>query len=321
MPAELPSLNALRVFEVAARRESFSQAAEELNVTQSAVSRQIQLLESQLGSELFVRNGPRVALTALGHDYQAIVENGLGVIRRGTQRLFRRRRDPSVTLSTVPSLVSRWLVPRLGNLQRNHPDISLRLDATFRMIDFSAETDIDAAVRYGSGIWPGLAVDLLIEDFIVPVCSPRLARQIDSIEDLLKFELLNEDPRFDRWEYWLDALGARAPTKGRKRLSDDFHIQLQAAALGHGIALARGLLVADDLRSGQLVCPLHKPVRSPEQYYFVCPPERLADSRIQALREWLMTTAIETMTGLERLCGKPINPRPGPQTVRILHRQ
>ncbi|HMB73684.1 MAG TPA: transcriptional regulator GcvA, partial [Gammaproteobacteria bacterium] len=284
MPGELPSLNALRVFEVAARLESFSRAAEELNVTQSAVSRQIQLLEAQLGTRLFERNGPRLALTDIGRDYQAIVENGLAVIRRGTRRLFGRARDTSVTLSTVPSLVSRWLIPRLGEFQRKHPNVSLRLDATFRMVDFSNEPDIDAAVRYGAGIWPGLSVELLVEDFVVPVCSPRLARRINSIEDLAGHELLTEDPRFDRWEYWLDAVGAATAGRANARISDDFNVQLQAAALGHGIALARGLLVADDLRSGQLVCPLKMAVRSPEQYYFVCAPERLSDSRIQAIR-------------------------------------
>jgi len=321
MPGELPSLNALRVFEVAARLESFSRAAEELNVTQSAVSRQIQLLEAQLGSALFERNGPRLALTDLGRDYQAVVENGLAVIRRGTRRLFRRSRDTSVTLSTVPSLVSRWLIPRLGGFQRSHPQISVRLDATFRMIDFSNEPDIDAAVRYGSGLWPGLSVELLVEDFVVPVCSPRLARQIRGIDDLAKHELLTEDPRFDRWEYWLGAVGAKSAGRTNTRISDDFHVQLQAAALGHGVALARGLLVADDLRSGQLVCPLKMAVRSPEQYYFVCPPERLADARIRAVRQWLMSAANESATGLDRFCGKPLNPPPGSQTPPFSRRQ
>jgi LysR family glycine cleavage system transcriptional activator len=319
MDRELPSLNALRVFEVAARLESFSRAAEELHVTQSAVSRQIQLLESQLGSELFIRNGPRLALTDIGRDYQAIVESGLAVIRRGTQRLFLRSIDPGITLSTVPSLVSRWLVPRLGKFQRSHPDISLRLDATFRMIDFSTEPNVDAAVRYGSGIWPGLSVDLLVDDFVVPVCSPRRAREIRKFEDLANYELLVEDPRFDRWDYWFTAVGADIPGSPVKRLSDDFNVQLQAAALGHGIALARGLLVADELRAGTLVCPFRQPVRSPEQYYFVCAPERLADQRIRSIREWLMSEAAETTAGLERFCGKRVPP-PGPQALRISHR-
>ena len=319
MTRDLPSLKALAVFEVAARLGSFSRAAEELNVTQSAVSRQIQLLESQLGAALFARNGPRLALTTLGRDYQATVENGLGVIRRGTRRLFRERADTrSVTLSTVPSLVSRWLIPRLGRLRRSHPEISLRLDATFRMVDFAAETDIDIAVRYGRGGWPALDAEVLAEDFLVPVCSPRLAREIHSPEDLLRYDLLVDEPRADRWDYWLDAVGVGVSGRAKARLSDDFNVQLQAATLGHGVALARGLLVADDLRTGRLVPPIRAPITAPEQYYFVCPPERASDPRIRVLRKWLLQEAATTIDGLDALCGKPITP-PAARSARDEH--
>ena len=151
MPRDLPSLNAVRVFEAAARQQSFSRAAEELCVTQSAVSRQIQKLEAELGQPLFTRNGPHLALTDSGRDYYAVVQQGLGLIQRGTERLFRRTSAPVLTLSTTPSIITSWLVPRLADFERRHPGISLHLSTSTEVVDFAIRTDIDAAIRFGRG--------------------------------------------------------------------------------------------------------------------------------------------------------------------------
>ena len=269
MSRDLPSLNAIRTFEAAARYESFSRAAESLNVTQSAVSRQIQLLEQQLGARLFVRNGPRLALTAVGREYRGIVENALATLRRGTARLFGGSVRPGVTLSTVPSLVSRWLIPRLVQFEKQHPDIALRLCPSLQLTDFSASPDIDVAIRYGKGQWPGVVAKRLAEDVVVPVCSPQVARSLRSPHDLARHSLMVEDPHWDLWGHWFAAAGVDIKPTTTNRLSDDFNVQLQAAALGHGIALGRGLLVADDLRAGRLVCPFPIAVTAPVQYYFV----------------------------------------------------
>lgn len=309
MPRNLPSLNAIRVFEAAARHLSFTRAADELNVTQSAVSRQIQHLESQVGQALFTRNGPRLALTPSGREYHAVVQEGLGVIRRGTDRLFRRRLRPVLTLSATPSVVTKWLVPRLVDFERMHPKVSLHLSATFDLVDFSTSTEIDAAIRFGRGQWPGLAAERLLDDVIFPVCSPQLARRLRRPEDLLEQRLLGEDPHFDLWEHWLAAAGlelAAAPD----RLCDDFTVQMEAAALGRGITLTRGLLAADDLRRGRLVCPFPILVVPPLQYYFVCAQERSKEPIISAMSAWLREAAGRTVADLRALLAGPggLNP-------------
>lgn len=305
MARDLPSLNAIRVFEAAARHENFSRAAEELHVTQSAVSRQVQHLEEQLGERLFVRKGPRLKLTASGEAYLEVVQGGLSVIRRGTRRLFRR--DPQVlTLSVVPSLISQWIVPHIGDLERDQPDISLRLSASYHLVDFALATDIDAAVRYGRGHWPGVDAELILDDVMFPVCSPGVAKRLREPPDLFGQRLFFEDPHWDFWEYWTHAVGLDAASTGGYRLSDDYTVQIQAAVLGHGITLARGLLVADEIRAGRLVCPFKLAVRAPVQYYFVYPSERHRDAPIQAMSDWLRRTAAATVAGMTEHWGDPI---------------
>ena len=299
MPRKLPSLNAIRTFEAAARHESFSRAAEELHVTQSAVSRQIQHLEQQLGDALFTRNGPRISLTQSGRDYHMIVEEGLGVIRRGTERLFGRAARPVLTLSIVPSVVAKWLVPRLLDFERKHPDVSLHLSASYELVDFSQSTDIDAGIRFGAGRWPGLAADLLLDDVVFPVCSPSVATRLRQPSDLLNERLLADSPSYDLWEHWLRAAGFDRLVDRYDRLSDDFSVQLEATVQGRGITLSRGMLVADDLRAGRVVCPFPILVPSPLQYYFVCPTERRDEPAIRAIRDWLLETARATAAELQ----------------------
>jgi LysR family glycine cleavage system transcriptional activator len=296
-------LNAVRVFEAAARQQSFSRAAEELCVTQSAVSRQIQKLEAELGQPLFTRNGPRLALTDSGRAYYAAVQQGLGMIQRGTERLFRRASAPVLTLSTTPSVVTSWLVPRLADFERRHPGISLHLSTSTEVVDFVFRTDIDVAIRFGRGQWPNLASDLLLDDVIFPVCRADIARRLKRPSDLLGERLLGEDPSWDLWSDWFAAADIKHAPAKPNRLSDDFNVQLQAAALGHGIALARGMLVADTLREGRMVCPFPLGVPSPLQYYFVCLPERRTEPAIATLREWLLRAARATVSDLPGLIG------------------
>jgi LysR family transcriptional regulator, glycine cleavage system transcriptional activator len=297
----LPPLNALRAFETAARHMNFSRAAEELSVTQSAVSRQIQKLEAELGQPLFRRSGPHLSLTDCGRDYYAVVQQGLGVIQRGTQRLFRRTSAPVLTLSTTPSIITNWLVARLADFERRQPGVSLHLSTSTEVVDFAIRTDVDAAIRFGRGQWPNLAVELLLDDVIFPVCRADVARRLKRPDDLLGERLLSENPSWDLWSEWFAAAGIKhAPTKPT-RLSNDFNVQLQAATLGHGIALARGMLVADTLREGRMVCPFSICAPSPLQYYFVCLPERRNEPAIATLREWLLETARATVRDLPSL--------------------
>jgi LysR family glycine cleavage system transcriptional activator len=301
MPRELPSLNAIRAFESAARLASFSRAADELSVTQSAVSRQIQKLEAELGQALFARNGPRLKLTDRGREYYTVVQQGLGVIKRGTERLFRHHGTPVLTISTTPSIITSWLVARVSDFERRHAGTSLHLNSSTAMTDFAVSTDIDVGIRFGKGHWPNVTADVLLDDVIFPVCRADVALRLKRPSDLLGEQLLTESPSWDLWADWFAAAGvAHSPPKP-VRLSDDFYVQLQATLLGHGVTLARGLLVADALREGRVVCPF--PITAPSrlQYYVVCHPERHGEDAIAALREWLCETARATVTDLPAL--------------------
>lgn len=305
MQQRLPSLHALKIFEVAARHENFSRAAEELSVTQSAVSRQIQQLEAELGQALFERNGPRLVLTQVGLEYLNVVQEGLAVIRQGTARLFRGECRPYVTVSTLPSLAAKWLVPRLPSFELRNPRVHIRVAASHELVDFGIDTDVDIAIRYGLGRWPHVHTEQLIDEVLFPVCSPVLAAQLKRPEDLTDQRLLVEDPHFDQWGLWARGAGVEIAPKPRDRLSDDFNIQILAAMLGQGVALARSLLVAEDLRAGRLVCPFKIPVRSDFQHYFVCPPIRLKDRSIKVFADWLSAAAKDSVAGLDRYIGTP----------------
>ena len=254
MPRALPSLNAIRVFESAARLASFSRAADELSVTQSAVSRQIQKLEAELGQALFSRNGPQLKLTDRGREYYSVVQQGLGVIKRGTERLFRQS-APVLTITATPSAITNWLVPRVGDLERRLGGTSLHLNSSTALVDFAVSTDIDVGLRFGNGRWPNVKADLLVDDVVFPVCRADVARRLLRPSDLLGEQLLTEDPNWDLWADWFATAGVAYTRPKPLRLSNDFYVQLQATLLGRGVTLARGLLVADALREGRVVCP------------------------------------------------------------------
>ena len=295
---QLPPLNSLSVFDAAARHENFSLAAAELNVTQSAVSRQIQTLEGRLGRSLFLRRGPRLELTAIGRDYHAVVQSALEQLRRGTQRLFRATPQSHLTISVLPSFAASWLVPWVADFEARHPGLSLRLASSYESVDFNEATDIDVAVRYGRGKWAGIEAHLLVDEVIFPVCSPAVAARLRRPEDLRQEKLFVEDPHFDEWSTWARAAQIEVRSDQVHRLSDDFNVQLQAATQGQGVALGRRLMVANDLRAGRLVCPFPLLVPGGVQYYFVAPPERFAEPAVDALRQWMQSAARQTVEDL-----------------------
>lgn len=301
VPRDLPSLNAIRAFEAAARLESFSRAADELSVTQSAISRQIQKLEAELGRSLFARSGPRLALTDVGRDYYVVVQQGLGVIKRGTERLFRQGAMPALTITATPSIITNWLVQRVADFEREHGGTSLHLNSSASLVDFAVSTHIDVGIRFGRGRWPNVAADLLVDDVVFPVCRADIARRLKRPSDLLGEQLLAEGPDLDLWDDWFKAANIRRAPPKTVRLSDDFNVQLQATMLGRGITLARGLLVADELRGGRVVCPFPIAAPSPLQYFVVCQPERHGERAIEGLRRWLIATAQATVADLPQL--------------------
>src|SRR4051794_24156498 len=242
----LPPLNALKTFEAAARSESFTHAAEELSVTQAAVSQQVKALEGVLGLTLFNRERQRLVITEAGREYLAVVRDALDRIAVGTDRLVQRRTSGVLTVSTSPDFAAKWLVHRLGRFAEAHPDIDLRVSATMHHVDFVRE-DVDLAIRHGDGNWAGLSVVRLCSEQLFPVCSPKLAsgrNRITTASDLLKFPLLRLDD-WQTWSRWFEAAGVTNPGAPGPVLSRASML-IDAAVDGQGVDLVRTALAAWD---------------------------------------------------------------------------
>jgi LysR family glycine cleavage system transcriptional activator len=307
----LPPLNGLRAFEAAGRNLSFTVAARELNVTQSAVSHQIRALEARMGLPLFRRlNGSALVLTDAGQLLLPVVRDAFDTLRIGVERVIQREASAgTLTISVSPAFAARWLIPRLGSFRARHPELDLRISASTIETDFTREADVDAAIRHGQGEWHGLRADCFIEDEVFPVCAPSLLDGPDpptTPEALLRHHVLLEDARHDYWARWLDAVGCRnlVAARRRDRLSgggslvfDDIALVLQAAIEGQGVGMGRSSLVAEDLAAGRLVQPLPPVVPGRYGYYFVCPHAQAERAKIAKLREWLFT---ESGTELRR---------------------
>lgn len=288
----LPPLNALRAFEAAGRHLSFTRAAQELNVTQAAVSHQIKALEERLGVPLFRRMNRALLLTDAGQAYLPQVRDTFDALARATERLVARDRAGALTVSVLPSFAAKWLVPRLGRFRERHPGIDVRLSTDHHMTDFGRE-DVDAAVRYGEGNYAGLDSTRLMTEDIFPVCSPRLLtgpHALRTPDDLRHHTLLHDDFRVD-WRLWLLAAGVKDIDPTRGPTFSDSSMVVQAAVEGQGVALARSVLSATDLAAGRLVKPFDVSLPARWAYYFVCPVATRDNPRIAAFRDWLLAEA------------------------------
>ena len=245
MPRRLPQLSALRAFEAAARHVSFTRAAEELSVTQGAVSHQVKALESELGIKFFNRERQRLNITEAGREYLAVVRDALDRIANGTERLVQRQSSGMLTVSTSPDFAAKWLVHRLGRFAEVHPEIDLRVSATMHHVDFASE-DVDIAVRHGDGHWPGLHVTRLCSEHLFAVCSPTLASKLGRPADVLKMPLLHLEER-TAWFAWLDAAGVSGTDAIHGPILNRASMLIDAAVDGQGMALARTTLAAWDL--------------------------------------------------------------------------
>lgn len=287
---KLPPLKALRAFEAAANRESFSAGADELNVTQAAVSHQIRALEEWFGFPLFRRDGRAVHLTDDGRQLFRATRTAFDTIAGETARLLDRGQIHTVTVTTLQSFAATWLVPHLRRFRRLHPDIDVRVTTREEVIDLT-RSDIDLAIRYGLGEWPGLHVERLMGEDLFPVCSPELAAGppgLRALEDLRHHTLIHDDYPVG-WEAWLRTVGA--PTDidvSRGPLYDTTSLVVDAAVAGDGVALGRSALVEDALASGRLVRPLDITLPGTFAYYFVCNPDALERQAVRQFHDWLV---------------------------------
>jgi LysR family transcriptional regulator, glycine cleavage system transcriptional activator len=295
MSARLPSLNGLRAFEAAARHLSFTQAATELNVTQTAISHQIKRLEQELGVRLFVRQNRALTLTPKAAEYLPGVRAAFNDLKLATDRLLRREDDHVLTVSTLASLAAKWLLPRLSTFQEAHPGIDVRITTSTSLVDFQRD-NVDAAIRYGRGQWQGLRADWLMADELFPVCSPSLLngeKPLKCPEDLRDHVLLHtSNTNSDDWRLWLTAAGLPADLSKQPGITFDLiFMTIQAAIDGIGIAMGRTSYVQDDIAKGRLVVPFKIALPADAGFYLVSPQARTDSPKLAAFRQWMVGSA------------------------------
>ncbi len=312
----LPSLDTLRAFESAARHLNFTKAANELHVTQSALSQRIGALEAELGFPLFLRRGRQIDLTPRGAAIAQAMGRAMAEITRAFVGLEESEGARTLVISVLPSFATRWLMPRLMGFQSAHPSLEVQVNAEGRLIDLTA-SEADLALRFGTGRYPGHHVDFVMDDYVVPVAQPALlaahkanvaGKTPFDAEALARLPLIfdsavERDASGTDWRSWFENAGVANPPRPTGLRFSQADLMLQAAAQGQGVALARYSLVHDDLASRRLVPVLKDAMlRARYDYYLVCLPEKAERPAVAAFRAWLHAEARAFMAAR----GKPI---------------
>lgn len=286
MNSRVPSLNTLRAFEAAARLQGFTRAAEELSVTQAAVSQQVRQLEELVGQRLFRRDGRRLIPTTPALSYAAVVRDTLERLTTATAEHFPAQSSELLNVSVMFSFASRWLVGRLWRFHAGHDNWRVRVSTADDLVDFSVD-GVDVGVRYGRGVWAGVHAELVAAEHLFPVCSPAYLAAANEPIDITRHALIYDfGARGEGWEQWFRF----ADLEDNPRYSvgfDNNALVLQAAVAGHGIALGRSMLVADDIAAGRLVQIDTRAMKSEFGYHLVCLKGRETDPIIRAFADWL----------------------------------
>jgi LysR family glycine cleavage system transcriptional activator len=297
----LPPLNALRTFEAAARHLNFSHAADELHVTPSAVSHQMRDLEDRVGVPLFRRTRKTLLLTEAGQILLQGVQSAFGLLARTMDDVHDLTHTPVLTVSVPPSVAMKWLVPRLETFRKRNPDVDVRISTDIELPNLGSG-DVDIAVHFGNGDYPGLEAELLVANAVAPMCSPRLLEADPPLrkpEDLRHFTLLHDtggdeagNPAYD-WETWLAEHGVDnvdASLGLRFNTSADV---LNAAVAGAGVAIGKTALAVDDLKSGRLICLFDAIQPEDAAYYVVHAPGAAVRAKVAPFRDWLFAEFAE----------------------------
>ncbi|MQY41462.1 LysR family transcriptional regulator [Epibacterium sp. SM1969] len=288
-----PSIAALRALEALDRLGSASEAAADLDLTQSAVSRQLQALEQQLGVTLVERSHKQLALTEAAQEYAAEIRRALTRIAQATHRVQEMPVGGTLNLAILPAFGMRWLMPKLPDFARLNPDITINMTTRLQRVDFSRDT-VDAALQYGrKEDWPETEQLMLKHEQLLPVCAPGFleGRQIETPKDLLSCSLLHIQTRPQAWRDWFRANGVDAQTASSGAQYDQFATITQAAQHGLGVALMPDYLVEQDLAQGRLVALFDQPMQTDSAYYLVWPEARAKDKDLKLFREWLAPQA------------------------------
>jgi len=301
----IPSLKALRALESTARHRSLTKAASELNVTTAAISQQLKTLERDFGTKLLHRKDGEFKVADIAEAGLADVREGFARVLLGVKKMREFASGRPLTITVEPSFAAMWLLRRLPRFNTEHPHTRVRLDASLRVVDLSRERDVDMGIRYGSGEYPGHRVDKLLSEEVFPVCSPGLLdgeHPLRTPADLRWHTLLHDDfetadPSLPNWEMWLRAAGCDVNATSGPQFPFTSMV-VEAAILGHGVALAGSVIAGEHLATGELVRPFGPEVATPVDfaYYLVC-LEDVAERRdIAAFREWALQEAAATKT-------------------------
>jgi len=293
MGRRLPPLNSMRVFEAAARHLSFTQAGEELHVTQAAVSHQIRVLEEWLGVLLFQRLKNGLKLTEEGENYLGPMTHALDTMADATSHLINREGIKTLSISTLSSFASIWLVPRLKSFRDQYPDLDVRIITIDQEEDLLSKGEVDLDIRYGDGKWQHVYAKKFLTEHIYPVCSPDYLKEgkpLEYLEDLDGHTLLH-DVGVIGWKDWLEEAGVTNVESSRGPGFTHSHLVMQAAICGEGVALGRGALVVDALIKGDLVAPFEVKLSCDYEYYLVSTKTASDQPKIRAFTAWLMMEA------------------------------
>lgn len=284
----LPSSSALAAFDAVARLGSFSAAANELSLTQGAISRQVAGLEEQLGARLFERNSRGVFLTPVGTAYAESIGPALRMIRQASLQAMTKTQANSLHLAILPMFGTRWLMPRIPRFVARHPHVTLNFATRIGQFDFERE-NIDAAIHIGQPDWPGAVSTFLMDEFVVPVCSPGFFAQhkIEVPDDLVGLPLFHMASRPGAWDHWFGSLGLK-PASGRGMWFEQFSNVSQACIAGLGIALMPQFMIRSELENGQLLIAVPHAVKSPSAYYIVAPHARMSHAPVAAFISWIL---------------------------------
>ena len=290
MPRPLPSMSALRAFEMTARHQSVQRAAEALRVTPSAVSHRLRALEAALGVTLLRHVNRRLVLTEAGQVLLPGLRDGFQRIEAALTALDAQSQTGVLTVSMLSTFAVRWFIPRLPRFQKAHAEVEVHVSTGMRYVDLLRE-GIDAAIRYGDGRWPGLRCERLMGETMLPVCSPSLLRTGPPLArpaDLARHTLLLSEARPDDWQYWLADAGVPDLRGAHSMVFETTAFALEAALTGAGVAIVARELVDEALAQGRLVAPFDQFYRRPGAYFLVCAEARANEPKIAALRSWLL---------------------------------
>ena len=307
---KLPPLNSLRAFEAAGRHLSFTQAAAELHVTAGAISQQIRVLEEFLEVRLFKRLNRAIVLTDAGQLFLPLVSSGFEHFSEAVGMVRGKRGGGPLTITSAPSFISKWLIPRLAKFKALHPGIDVRIDTSDRLVDFVHE-DIDVGIRFGNGEYPELDTVYLFSFDLIPVCSPSLLAQGDGLKrvsDLKNYTLLHSnydelDPGFPDWAMWLKVVEADDVDANHGIYFNQSDLLFQAALDGQGVALLANVMAEPEIEAGRLVQPFTARLPVKLNYHLVTSPHKARIAKVVAFREWILSESAYLRRALDQARG------------------